>query len=157
MGLTTETCTEQACVWNNDYVKRVNPVELQNVKFYKKGCVDGKCAHVTNREFPVYTEDDKSNFLNALYKEQEKSGEPHSVGFSLLGGYSVSCESMLTHKVSKLPPDMRSYFYSGNLREEKLKEIGDLIFSAEVTKDQISYSESCIKLLTFNNTWSKFN
>lgn len=39
LGLTKQACTDVACKWNDDFVKKVTPDPISKIKFYKDSCV----------------------------------------------------------------------------------------------------------------------
>ena len=38
-GFTRRTCTEEACSWNVDFMKKIEPAEISRIKFYSKASV----------------------------------------------------------------------------------------------------------------------
>lgn len=33
-GFTKRACTDEPCRWNDDFVKKIKPAEISNIKFY---------------------------------------------------------------------------------------------------------------------------
>jgi len=81
-GYTQRACTEEACIWNNDFKDKVACAEIADVKFYTEKAVENykkgnrhrsnSNTLLVDKEFSPTTENDFSDFLCCLSKQTSK-------------------------------------------------------------------------------------
>jgi len=81
-GYTQRACTEEACIWNNDFKDKVACAEIAHVKFYTEKAVENykkvnrRCSNsntlLVDKEFSPTTDNDFSDFLCCLSKQTSK-------------------------------------------------------------------------------------
>ena len=141
-GFTRRACTDEACLWNDDFKENVTPGELCNINFYSatsiqdfKDCTGNR----SNNLFPGAkiqpTESEIDSFLQNL--SQQKENKP-----IVLHAYSKYHESYIPmYKPparAKLPESLRDW-YSPECKEkthEELSAISNKLLESLTVSDE---------------------
>ena len=143
-GFTTKACTEEACKWNADFVKKLQPAPICSIKFYSENAVS-KCR--TKGKKPVAfpgtsrgcTLEEKSQFLNALASSQKQPIVLHT--------FSEHCEKFIPQyqppSRAAVPPSLRDSFSPEN-KKSVGHEFDELVKAA---KESITVSASTVEYI----------
>lgn len=143
LGLTKQECTDVACKWNNDFVKKVTPEPISKIKFYKDTCVQKakKSIRKQPKSYSRPTHDEQQTFLKSL---TECDSIP--VVLSCFNGYSEKFHwNRDSRPKIQLPQPLRElYFADNDLSEDKvLQKCEEIFANMRVTTEEVSEIEKC--------------
>jgi len=109
-GFTKRACTDEPCRWNDDFVKKIKPAEISNIKFYNSEKKDDMSSSNFPGALTEPTCEEKRRFL----EKQFLSGNPPVV----LHAFSDFCSAFIPKAVppnrSILPSSLRGLFSPEN-------------------------------------------
>ena len=121
LGYTTSACTDQPCIWNNDFVKSVEGEPLRDIQFYRKKELNKRHAY----QFADASEQEKGTLLDQL-SSLEPQEQP--VCLSLFAG-----NSSIFHFKENLPAEpriprpLREFFsVDGSGVDAKIEELSSI-------------------------------
>ena len=149
-GYTTVACTDQACQWNQCFVKKIQPSRISKIKLYKQEAKDRlKSSKRKKKRYTPATEIQQKQYVQELH-EIAKSENCLPVRWSLFKEtYSVFSFPASVSAVKRLPMSMQSLHsdkYSKMSSEELKSECEKVKDSLKVTEAETSYlSDSTVK------------
>ncbi len=112
-GYTKRACTEEACAWNNDFVKKVQPAPIANIHFYSTKAVNESKRKKASKSSDLTSSpsaSEKEELLQQLSLLKDKSVVLHS-----FSGYADSfVPKNVPPKRAKLPDTLRSLYSSSH-------------------------------------------
>ncbi|XP_041371313.1 uncharacterized protein LOC121384798 [Gigantopelta aegis] len=107
LGYTSQTCTDLPCKWNEDFVKKIQPAEIKNIRFYKDSAVQRvQKSKRKHEEITPPTDEEKRLLLGKLY---ECSHQP--LVLSTFSEYSDQFHwKNVVEPDPVVPPNLRTYF-----------------------------------------------
>ena len=125
-GFTRRACTDEACLWNDDFKENVTPAELCNINLYSAKSIENFKGKQSNNSFPGTaiqpTQNEIDSFIQSL--SQQKGNKP-----IVLHAYSKHYENYIPKYKpparAKLPKSLRDW-YSPTNREKTDKEISTI-------------------------------
>ena len=141
-GLTSQTCTDIPCQWNQTFKESVQPAPVSDIKFYSKSATESiSCSSKKKKEF-----NGQSHIKDLLDLVSNKN--PNTVALSLFMSHLKRFITKKSKNVLKLPkPLMLLYDLSNrNLdKNEMEKKIDDIIINMTVTNEEVQYLEASTK------------
>ena len=140
LGHTRTTCTDEPCKWNQDYVKKVEPQPISNVKFYKETSVQRSKLKARRRIKPVHpaSQMEENQLLSAL-----KTSGAQPVVFSCFDGYSEPFHWKKRPKADpKLPVSLRSWYNNQNSQltdAELISKCEEVVRKIKISAEQQVY------------------
>ena len=146
LGYTHTACTDVACQWNNDFVKKIEGKEVKDIKFYQVKAVKNPIT----RKFTDATETEQNKLLNCL---KQLPPTQYPVGLSLF----KDCSKPFHHKnpipcKPKIPNSLREY-HQTNLTEDEITERIKEIHEIKISHDQINFIENATKQQSASLIW----
>ena len=114
-GFTRRSCTEEACSWNVDFVKKIEPAEIWKVIFYANASIthynakrNGRGSHAGALGHSTLTvEAEQHIFLQSLTQQQEAKPV-------VLHAFSEYCDSFISvynpPVRGRMPTNLRDFF-----------------------------------------------
>ena len=140
-GYTKLTCTEEACKWNNDFVKKITPVPIANVDFYSDEAVKNfkanpkKAVHQTKP-----TQQQQQQFFEAISTIQ---GENAIVLHTKSGFYAPFIPKVMPPERAKLPQRLRTLYKKEYASDRtKYKEALENMPELKITENDNVYLNS---------------
>ena len=138
LGYTKVACTDVSCQWNNDFIKKIEGIEIKKIKFYKKS----EIKKPIKRTFSEASEREQNTLLKNLKLIPAKE---QPVALSLFYKYSESFH----HKAAvpmkpKIPVCLRKFFGS-DIQPEELDEKIDQIYSLQISPEDKNFIENATK------------
>lgn len=135
MGYNKQTCTEQLCVWNQCFTKKVQPCTIAKTDFYKN---EGKTRlrKTPKPEVSSSTPEEQSGYLESLNTCKVKP-----IVLSTFSPYNDQFKSK--HTVStpvSLPVNLRTV-YSVSPHDQLVPVMEGIINRMSITEEQVDYLE----------------
>ena len=136
-GFTKRACTEEACKWNVDFVKKLQPVPIYDVNFYTHQAINKYKNNKTKfNSFPATstksTSEEENVFLTELAASQRQP--------IILHTFSDYCQQFIPKFVppsrAAIPPSLRGLFSSQN--SEIVSDEMDALVKTTMEKIEVS-------------------
>ena len=150
LGYTSRACTELPCCWNNDFVKKVKPATIHNIKFYKKSAID----KVQKKRYPAPVASTSQEQQQLLTLLADCSRPP--IGLSLFKEHSSLFRCTATAQLERLPQPLTALFkmeYASLPKPELDTEVGRILPSITVTDAEVRYVDKCTQNQAACLTW----
>lgn len=144
LGFTQVACTDVPCLWNQYFVKKVQPERVTGIKFYKSQ--HGKNDKPRRATYSPATEADQQTFLSSLSNTGIKA-----VGLSSFENFaSMFYSTKPSEQIQSMPHSLRSFYRASNceldadalqtlcIDSERMMTLSDqqCKYVEEVTRDQ---------------------
>lgn len=154
LGYTKKACTELPCKWNADFVKKVQPAPIKDIKFYKESCINKAKRQKIKPGYATASEEEKPTLLQSLYSCTTKP-----VVLSTFENYSNKFHWQKTTEADpKVPPSLRT-LYKPNYKElsddNLLNKCAEIIDSLKISPGSIciQYIYDVTKTQSTSLTW----
>ena len=136
LGYMSRACTELPRYRNNDFVKKVKPATVHNIKFYKKSAIDKvqKKRHTAPSASPSQEQQQLLTLLADISRPL--------IGLSLFKGHSSLFRCTASAELERLPQPITALFkvgYASLPKPELDAEEGRMLPSITVTDAEVRY------------------
>ena len=150
-GLTSQTCTDIPCQWNQTFKKSVQPAPISDRKFNSKSATKSiLCSGEKKKEF-----NGQSHLKDLL--DLVSNENPNTVALLLFMPHQKhQFTTQKTKNVLKLPKSLTFLhdMLNRNLdKNETEKNVDDIIISMMVTNENVQYLEASTKNESDNLVW----
>ena len=161
-GYTIKACTEKACTWNNDFLKKIEPAPITAIKFYSKDAISKKKEKIkgpkSKHSFHAgkhpsgSTLEEQNLFLSSLASLPTKA-----VGLHCFSSYvdKFIPKNDFSNR-PRLPNSLRELYdpsHAKKLPTEIEKLAQDVTKTMEVSKEDVAYAFASTKQQSLSIAW----
>ncbi|XP_047136829.1 uncharacterized protein LOC105846151 isoform X1 [Hydra vulgaris] len=152
LGLTSKSCTDVPCKWNQNFTKDVNPAPISEIIFYSADAKQKIRSNISTASLTVrLNEEHQTRFLESI-----KKNNPKVVALSLFEGFQKPFVSFQNYEPARLPKTLRSLYLPSyaNLSKENLSIEAEKLFnSLSITTQQLKYLEEVTRNQSSSISW----